>query len=304
MRCKKCNAELEENAKFCSYCGEKVEDEILETKEDYVDPFEQYRQNQSHEGQFEYQQNYSKQDESKEKAETLEQEGFFSKKNYSLFGIILAILAIFGTVEKVALGVILIVLSFALVVIGFKHTKLGMKIMSIVSLILSTILVIIISITIWILNLEIRFPNGMVFTQKEYFISEMNNNQNSDKIYGMWKTNSGEVLDLTAGFSYTIYDKKGQEKFENEFTKIDGYEIVANEFIYSDKDYYFYELGESEQKLTKDTKIILCLDKDDFNRMVIYMPKKEITIETKRIKSLRENNFNNDIDDDYKEIIG
>lgn len=302
MKCKKCTAELEENAKFCSYCGEKVEENQLEEKKDYIDPFEQYRNNQSHEGQFKYQQNYSNRDETKQ-TESIEKQGLFCQKNYSLFGIILAILAIFGCVEKVALGMILIVLSLILIVMGFKHAKTSIKVMSIISLVLSTILVILISIVMWFLNLEISFPNGMTFTQKEYFISEINNNQYSDKAYGMWQTNSGEILDLTAGFSYTIYDENGKEKLNGEFSKIDGYEIITNKFIYSDKDYYFYELRETEKILTKDTKVVLCLDKNDFDKMVIYMPKKEITIETKRVNShtLKKDNY---IDDDYNEIVG
>lgn len=306
MKCKKCTAELEDNAKFCSYCGEKVEENQPEEKKDYIDPFEQYRTNNSHEGQFEYQQNYSNQNKIEEVKENVEKQGLFSNKNYSLFGIILAVLAIFGCLETVALGVILIVLSLILIVKGFKYAKTSIKVMSIISLILSTILVILVSIVMWFLNLEISFPNGMTFTQKEYFISEINNNKYSGKVYGMWQTDSGEVLDLTAGFSYTVYDGKGKEKLEGEFSKIDGYEIVSNSFIYSDKDYYFYELRETEKLLTKDTKIVLCLNKNDFDKMVIYMPKKELTIETKRVSSLSLNKDKLDgfIDDDYNEIIG
>lgn len=123
MKCKKCTAELEDNAKFCSYCGEKVEENQLEEKKDYIDPFEQYRNNNSHEGQFEYQQNYSNQNKIEEVKENVEKQGLFSNKNYSLFGIILAVLAIFGCLETVALGVILIVLSLILIVKGLNMPK-------------------------------------------------------------------------------------------------------------------------------------------------------------------------------------
>lgn len=306
MKCKKCTRELEENAKFCSYCGEKVDENSLEEKKDYIDPFEQYRTNNSHEGQFEYQQNYSDKNEPKEPITKLEKEGLFSKNNYSLIGIILAILAIFGCIGKVAIGIVLMILSLILIIKGYKHAKTGMRVASIITAILSTILVIALSILMWIFTWEISFVNGMKFTIKEYAISSFYNGYHSDKVYGMWQTNSGEILDLTAGFSYTIYDKEGKEQLEGEFNKVDGYEIAVNDFIYSDKDYYFYELRESEKKLTKDTKIVLCLDKRDFNKMAIYMPKKEIIIETQRVNSLSstKDNYNDYIDDDYNEIIG
>ena len=108
----------------------------------------------------------------------------------------------------------------------------------------------------------------------------------SDRVYGMWMDGSGEVLDLTGGFYYTFYDSNGDTLYEGSYSKIDGYRVGVDDYVYSDRDFYFFEFVEQSKDLTGEDTLVLCLDKNDFTRMVLYFPRRNLSIETKKIDTL------------------
>ena len=199
MKCKRCNLEIDEKSIYCPYCGEKVKKES-----DYIDPFASYRNDSSHEKQYEYQQDYSN---DKNDLSAVKESNLISKKSYSLIGLLLSIASIFCCLIHTGLGISILAISLVFIICGFRYSKRGMKVASILTLILSSIIVVIISVILWFFSLSITLENGMEYTIKEYLSSIFFNSFYSDKIYGMWMDESKEILDLREDFSYTFYDE-------------------------------------------------------------------------------------------------
>lgn len=283
MKCKKCKMEIDDQSIFCSYCGERVKSE-----DSYLDPFEKYRIPDSHETQYSYQQSYS-QGESSKKTEDLQivkTSSILPLQSYTVVGIILSILSIVVCFLHAGFGFTFLVLAFFFIIRGFRYVEKKKRIASIITLIVSTLAVFIISIVLWIFSLTITLANGMEYTVKEYLFSSFFNSYYSDRVYGMWMDESGEVLDLTGGFYYTFYDSNGDTLYEGAYSKIDGYRVGVDDYVYSDRDFYFFEFMEERKELTEDDPLVLCLDKKDFTRMVLYFPKRNFSVETKKIDAL------------------
>lgn len=280
MKCKKCKMEIEDQSVFCSYCGERVEKE-----QEYIDPFQEYRIDSSHDTQYQYQQHYG--DSKKiDDLSVVKEAGFFSSKSCSILGIILSMISIFGCFFNIGFGISLLVISLFFIIRGFHHATRGLRIASVLTSIFSTVTVFIVSIILWIFSLTITLSNGMKYTIKEYLLSMFFNSYYSDHVYGMWMTNANEVLDLTGGFYYTLYDQNGETLSEGSYRKIEGYHIENDDVVYSDREFYFFGFIEETGSFTDGETLILCLDKSDFSRMVLYFPKKNISIETEKISRL------------------
>jgi len=82
MNCRKCNALIDKESKFCPYCGEATNNN--EIKREYDDPFKDLRIDNTHASQYNYQQNYSNQ-----KPITYDSLNTKPKNNISLIGLIL-----------------------------------------------------------------------------------------------------------------------------------------------------------------------------------------------------------------------
>jgi len=275
--------EIDDHSIFCSYCGERVESE-----NEYVDPFEKYRIQDSRETQYQYQQSYSNVENSKkmEDLQTVKTSNLISLKSYTIVGIILSILSPFACFLHIGFGFTLLVLACFFVVRGFSYSKHGSRVASVIALVVSTLSVIALSLAFWVLSWTIVLENGMQYTIKEYMISSFFNTFYSDQVYGMWMDESGEVLDLTGGFYYTFYDSNGDILHEGSFSRFEGYKVGKEDYLYSDRDFYFYQFIESTGNLTDGDTLVLCLDKKDFTRMVLYFPERNLSVETKKIDTL------------------
>ncbi len=280
MRCKKCNLEIDDKSIFCSYCGERVEE-----KSDYVDPFAAYRQNGSHEAQYQYQQEYSGKT-GKDDFSVAKESGLLSPKSYTLVGIILSIASVFACFFHIGIGMILLVISICLIVCGFRYAKTRSRVVSVIICIFSIVMTLIVSLLIWVSSFTIYLDNGMKYTVKEYLLSIFFNSFYSDKVYGIWQSSSGEVLDLTSNFYYRFYDENGKLQFEGSYTRIEGHDIGGSELVYSDQDFYFFDFNDIRGAFTEYKQMVLCLDKDDFSRMVLYFPEENFSVEMKRLSSL------------------
>lgn len=280
MKCKKCNLEIDDQSIYCSYCGERVDG-----KSDYVDPFQAYRQNGSHDAQYQYQQAYSEGKREDDFSATKEA-SLLSPKSYTLVGIILSIVSVFACFFHVGIGMVLLVISICLIVCGFRCAKTRSRVASIIICIFSILMVSFVSILVWISSFTIHLDNGMKYTVKEYLVSIFFNSFYSDKVYGIWESPAGEVLDLTSGFYYHFYSADGKVQLEGAYARIEGHDIGGDDFVYSDRDFYFFDFEDVRGFLTDHKKMVLCLDKDDFSRMVLYFPEDNFTIEMKRLNSL------------------
>lgn len=283
MECPKCNSKIEENVSFCPYCGEKIKQ-----REEYQDPFEKYRNNTSHEDQMRYQKEYSSKNKKNSDIEVSKESSVFSKKLYNVLGIILMITSIIVCFFQMGFGVALFILGLILIICGYRHAKKGIKIASVVVAILSAIGVIISCLTVWLLAQEIDFANGMKLTVGEYFSSMFFNSMNEDKVYGIWQNESGEILDLTGGFYYNYYDKEGKILNEGSFHREGGYEVGRDDIIYSDREFYFYSFIDNSNYFSSEKEMILCLDKNDLSRMILYFPKVNVSIEMRRVYQIPE----------------
>ena len=289
MKCKKCKMEIDDQSIFCSYCGDRVE-----SNDGYVDPFEKYRVQDSHDMQYQYQQSYSNGEDNKkmDNLQAVQTSGFLSLKSYTMVGIILSILSVIACFFHVGVGITLLVLAFFFIIRGFQYAKKGRRIASILTLVFSTFAVVVVSIVLWIFSWTITLENGMQYTIKEYLLSTLFNSFYSDHVYGMWMDESGEVLDLTGGFYYTFYDSNGDTLYEGAYSKMEGYLVGVDDYVYSDRDFYFFQFVEESGDLTNGDTLVLCLDKKDFTRMVLYFPERKLSVETKKIDVLPYKNKN------------
>lgn len=274
MECKKCRSVIDDQSTFCPYCGEKVE---KNEKETYVDPFEAYRQVPSHQMQYQYQQSYSNR--------SVESNG--SKKNsntYSIVGIFLSLASIFCCFIHIALGIVLLVISLVLIISGFHCAKKRTRIASVIFAILSTLLVIFVSLMLWLFSLPILLENGMQYTIKEYLMSAFFNGLYSHNVYGVWMSEASEILDLTSEEIYLFYAQGNQLPISGTYSLGEGHSIGSEDSIYSDRDFYFFDFVDESENFSHGKKIILCLDKKDFSRLVLYFPKENIHVDLKRVE--------------------
>lgn len=298
MECRNCKSKIDDKSIYCPYCGEKVSEDT-----GYIDPFAEYRLDNSHEKQYQYQHNYSKSEQDSDLSKVKES-SFLSPKAYSWIGLLLSIASIFCCFIHIGVGICVLVVSIFLIVSGFRHAKVGMRIGSIVGLIFSIIMVIVVSIIIWVLSLTIILENGMKYTIKDYLVSMFFNTLYSDKVYGIWIDNSKEVLDLTYSNYYRLYDQEGKISSEGTYQRVEGHKVGVEDMMYSDHEFYFFDFVPGYSSSYNYEEIILCLDKDDFSRMILYFPEKDYSVEMKRISSLPYSSWKSSTKNPIPEIIG
>ena len=296
MNCKKCGALVDAEAKFCPYCGG-----ILKTETEtstYQDPFSAYRNTNTHQEQYQYQQTYSNvsnngiqyADDFKKKEEVV------NKDNKSLIGLILSIVSIPLTFVHTGIGIALIVIGFILVILGFKTTSKGMRIASLIISIISLIVVILSTVFMFVASIEISFSNGYRTNIGNYFKSAFFNGYNSDEIEGYWVSSKDELFYLDSDGTYHLYMDKDnlEDDYFNGYYNVDfGYDLEDGT-IFEDEDYFYYSIdtygnetssdfiySEEILKLLEDD-IIIKIDKDDFDEIVLYFVNQNTEIELNR----------------------
>ena len=298
MNCKKCGSLIDEEAKFCPYCGENLGNDTTNNNSTYQDPFSSYRTtNNNHQDQYQYQQAYSNTnngkilyaDDFKQKDEVT------TKDNKCLIGLILSILAVPLTFMHIGLGIALVIIGFILVIIGFKHTSKGIKITSLIISIISLIIVIISSVFIFVASFEISFSNGYRTTVGDYFKSAFLNGYNSDEIEGYWISSDNELFYLDDDTYYLYMDATNlNDNYFNGYYSMDyGYDLDDGT-IFEDDDYFYYsiytygtetnvdeEYTDSIMNLLKDD-IIIKIDKDGFDEIVLYFVNQNVELELDR----------------------
>lgn len=292
MNCKKCSVLIDKEANFCPYCGEVVTKE--ETKREYDDPFKDLRIDTTHDSQFEYQQNYSNQNQSTSTSINLK-----PKSNKSLIGLILGIASIFicfiGGATILGIGTAIIALILAIV--GFKQTSKGFGITSIIITIFTFIITIIINILMFVGSIQLTFVNGYTISIKDYLIDAFNCGLNEHRLQGYWVDDSNELLYLDTNGDYYIYldaTDLTDNYYYGSYTIEDGMYLGGEDYLFADDDYYLYEIRTSFNK-TKSEGILypetidliengftLKLDRENHNRLILVGNDGETEIEFER----------------------
>lgn len=240
MNCKNCGNPIDKDAKFCPYCGKSIKQE--EVKKEYDDPFKDLRINTTHEAQYQYQQHYSNQNQTKHENELNK-----PKVNKSLIGIILGIISIFICFIKhcSVIGIGTAIAALTLAIIGCKYSSKGFGIFGIITTIFTLIITLIINVVIFIMSLEITFSNGYTTTIKDYFISAFFCGYNEHHLEGYWIDDYGSLLYLDDEGNYYIYadyNELTDNYYYGTYEIEEGLAIGNDEVIFDDEDYYFYEM--------------------------------------------------------------
>lgn len=290
MNCKKCGALVDEKAKFCPYCGESLETE--KSSSTYQDPFLAYREQPTHQEQYQYQQSYSNSRPKIQYADDINKEVSYAKDNKCLIGLIVAILAIPLCFLNIGLGIAATVIAFILVIVGYKHTSKGMKIASLIVSIISLVAVLLITIFMFVFSLEISFENGYRTTIGNYFESAFFNGYNSDEIEGYWLSQDNELFYLDEDRYYLYMDPSDltDNYFSGSYVLDFGYDLKDGT-IFEDDDYYYYTIetsrcytdltgtrAEGISELLEGT-IIVKIDKENFEFIVLQFLEENIQLE-------------------------
>lgn len=271
MYCTNCGAKIEEDAKFCPYCGvkntksrKKVSSDNNTNKIQYADDL--------------------RKDEVK-----------IYNNTKSLVGLILSILAIPVCFWKFVIGIILVIVGLVLVCVGAKEASKELKIASLIIGIISMIIVFISSALIFIASIEITLDNGYTIKIGDYFKSAFFNGFHSDRINGYWMTSENEMFYLDDN-TYALYldaDNFSSNYFKGKYNLEYGFE-PNDDAIYSDDKYYYYTI--STYKNDTDTEgtdsdaimdllmheIIIMIDKDGFDEMILYFVDDNVKLELDR----------------------
>lgn len=292
MNCKKCGVLIDKEANFCPYCGEVVTKE--ETKREYDDPFKDLRIDTTHDGQFQYQQNYSNQ--TKNNVNNTNQK---VKSNKSLIGLILGIISIFVCFIGGAsiLGIGLAIISLILTIVGIKQTTRGLGITSLIITIFTFIITIIINILMFVGSIELTFVNGYTTSIKDFLIDAFNCGFNEHRLQGYWIDDSNELLYLDDEGNYYIYldaNELTDNYYYGTYSIEDGLYLGSEETIYADNNYYLYEIDTFFNKskiegimYNETIELIengftLKLDKGNKNRLILVGADGDTEIEFER----------------------
>lgn len=242
MNCKKCGNLIDKEANFCPYCGESIQKEIK--KEGYEDPFKNLRIN-THDSQYQYQQNYSNQNQ--EKVQNNLESKKPTKSSRSLIGLLLGIVSIFVCFisHLSVVGIGLSIIAFILAVTGMRQTSRGLGIASLIVTIFTFIITVIINIIIAVFSLELTFANGYTTTIKDYFIDAFFCGYNEHHLEGYWLSDYNELLYLDDEGNYYIYSDANEltdNYYYGTYELEEGWSINNDEIIYANSNYYFYEM--------------------------------------------------------------
>ncbi len=287
MKCTKCSSDIEKSAKYCPECGEKTTV--------YEDPFAKYRDNSIHNTQISYKDDLNKKnstiqyvdDSSINRVST-------NSDNKSVIGIILAIIAIPLLFFNVIVGATAGVIGFVLTVIGFRYATKGVKVTSLIISIFSLVIVTITTVFMFVSMIPLTLNNGYETTIGNYFKSAFFNGYYSDKIEGYWLSSADELLYFDEDGKYYLYmnyDDLSDNYYTGDYSSQSGYDLGDNDTIFEDDDYYYYTVNtynnfsvfdDNETDKTLDIlkkMIIIKIDKKDYDKMIYFVPDKNLEIE-------------------------
>lgn len=272
MNCKKCGLLIEEDAKFCPYCGEKITKSRKKVNSD-----------NTHTNKIIYADDLRK----------AEVKTYNNTKN--LVGLILSILAIPVCFWKFVVGIILVIVGLVLTCVGAKEASKELKITSLIISIISMVIVFISSVVLFVASIEITLDNGYRVKIGDYFKGAFFNGFHSDEVQGYWITNENEVFYLDES-TYALYldeNNFSSSYFTGNYTLEHGYEM-NDDSIFEDDNYYYYTINTyrtttdmeatdsgSIMKLLMN-EIILMVDKDDFDEMILYFVDDNVKLELDR----------------------
>lgn len=290
MNCRKCGLLIDKNSNFCPYCGESV---VKENRTEYDDPFKNIRMDNTHSGQYQYQQNYSNQNNYKM---DLNEVNTVKKNNISIIALILGILAIFlSFVPKVlVLGLGVAIVAFILAVVGLKKASRGLGIASLIITLFTGIISFIITVFMFVGSITITFQNNYETTIKDYLVDAFFCGFNENRIEGYWLDSSDEVLYLDENGNYYIYldsDELTDNYYYGTYEVEDGLYLNSDEVLYADDNYYYYEINTFSNKTKIDGQVYyetidllehgftLKLDKENKNNLILVSDDTEIEFE-------------------------
>lgn len=279
MNCRNCGLIIDNNSNFCPYCGTKIEDGKSYT---YEDPFKDLRIDNTHGGQYQYQQDYSN------KKGNLYDDGLnIDKKkktgiNISLVGLILGFISIFISffVNVNGLGLGLGILALILVIFGFKKASRRLAVISLVFTILNFITNVFITIIMFIFSFTFIFQNGQEVTIKDYFTDAFFCGFNENRIVGSWGDIGNKFLYLSEDGEYKFYIDSSNYYF-GDYVIESGVDLGDDEIIYGDEDYYYYQIDMLSNKMMFNGKIydttidfieeieVIKLDKDSKDILIL-----------------------------------
>lgn len=282
MNCKKCGSLIDKEANFCPYCGEKVV--MNEKSNTYQDPFSQYRSDNTHYDQYQYQQSFSNGNKIQYADDFKSKEPIIYKDNKALIGLVLSILSIPLTFMNAGLGIALVIIAFILIILGFRHTSRGLKITSLIVSIISLVIVVISCVFMFVSKIEISFNNGYHTTIGDYFKDAFFDGYHSDKIEGYWLTSDNELFYLGDDGIYYLYinsENLSSNYFTGSYDVSYGYEL-GDSTLFSDDDYYYYTVNTHNNMLNMEDdyadsiknnlegEFIIKIDKINFDNIILY----------------------------------
>jgi len=294
MNCRKCNALIDEQSKFCPYCGDKINNN--ETKREYDDPFKDLRMDNTHASQYEYQQNYSNQN-------NISYDNISSKpkSNISLIGLILGILSIFiSLVDGISIvGIGTAITALILTIVGLKKTSKAFGIIAIIITIFTFISTILINIFMFVAAIQLTFTNGYTTSIKDYLKDAFFCGFNEHKLQGYWKNDSDELLYLDTNGNYYIYLDADDltEYYYGNYNIEEGIYLGGEDYLFADNNYYLYEVNTSFNKMKIEGNIYqetieliedgftLKLDKKNNERLILVGNNGETEIEFEKYQA-------------------
>ena len=294
MNCRKCNALIDEQSKFCPYCGDKINNN--ETKREYDDPFKDLRMDNTHASQYEYQQNYSNQN-------NISYDNISSKpkSNISLIGLILGILSIFiSLVDGISIvGIGTAITALILTIVGLKKTSKVFGIIAIITTIFTFISTILINIFMFVAAIQLTFTNGYTTSIKDYLKDAFFCGFNEHKLQGYWKNDSDELLYLDTNGNYYIYLDADDltEYYYGNYNIEEGIYLGGEDYLFADNNYYLYEVNTSFNKMKIEGNIYqetieliedgftLKLDKKNNERLILVGNNGETEIEFEKYQA-------------------
>jgi len=292
MNCRKCGLIIDKNSNFCPYCGEHIKKE--EKKQEYDDPFKNIRIDNSHYGQYQYQQAYSNQN--NKYKDDFNEINKIENNNTSLMALILGIISIFLNfmTKTVGIGIIVAIIAFILAIVGIKKSSRGLGIVSIIITVLTGIISFIITIFMIIGSISISFQNNYETTIKQYLIDAFFCGFNQNEIEGYWINNTNELLYLDEDGNYYIYLDENEmvdNYYYGSYEIEDGLYLNSDETLYADDDYYYYQINTLFNKTKVNGQIYyetidllengftLKLDKETKNTLILLSENTEIEFE-------------------------
>lgn len=299
MNCRKCGLLIDNDSKFCSYCGANIVDNS--NSSGYDDPFKDLRIGNTHGDQYNYQQYYSNNNSDSSNNNKYEDYLNPSKKkvnfNLSLLGLLLGFISIFVSifVKVGSLGLFVAVLALILTIVGFKNTSRKIAIISLVLTIFNFMLNVLITVFFFIASFTVTFSDGREISIKDYFTDAFFCGYNENRVFGEWNFNDNLFLNLDEDGTYKFYLSLDDDEnyYYGNFYLESGYELNIDETIYGDDEYYYYQFNTSSNGMNFNGKVydkglslfeeakVIKLDKKTKNTLIIAAGKVEYEFERK-----------------------